>query len=904
MISGEIRKRFLDFFKDRGHTVVRSDLLVPKSDPTLLFTGAGMNQFKEQFMGKNITFKRAVSCQKCLRTADLENVGRTPQHHTFFEMLGNFSFGDYFKKEAIQWAWEFMTKEMGLPEERLWVSVYEEDEESYSIWLDSIKVPADRIVKLGPDDNFWPANAPAKGPNGPCGPCSEIFYDRGRDTGCGSRSCGPSCDCGRFVEVWNLVFTEFERKDDGALEPLPNRNIDTGMGLERIASLLQGVKTNFHTDIFRPIIEQIKKLLGDEAKTMPVEDFYLIADHLRAAAFAIGDGVSPSNERRGYVVRKLIRRAYLKGGCKGPFLYNLVPGVTGLTREVYPEIEEKREHISAIIEEEEKRFGDTLSAAAPVLDSMISGSAGTLEGGQIFKMVDTYGLPLDVIAQEAGKKGVSLDVQGFEHLMAERREQSRKGSDMSGDFIFQPDLFVRAPRPSYSEDLPLEAGLEFIIKKDELSDEIREGEYAEIIISPQSSRFYAEAGGQVGDAGSIAKEGGWMDVINTFEVSGRKVFGVRVKKGCFRKNDRVILNLDEDRKARTARNHTATHLLQAALRRVLGEQVKQSGSFVDDKRLRFDFTHMKKLSSRELAKVEEMVNGWIEEGISVTSRTKTLKEAEEEGALSFFGEKYGDTVRVVGIGDRSKELCGGTHVDNTADIEIIKIISESSVASGIRRIEALTGENAANWIRKTVAVFLHEFSAASHGTSDLELEKGIKSYADDITSGRIKIDRNVMHDFEVRIKPAFLKARELLKRTAKKRQKDKEAGVFNRAKEKMDGIAAHPAVFGGINLVSGILEGLEMPLLRKAAGYLEKKVGSAVILLGSSKGDKAYLVCAVTSDLTDRGIDAGEIIKGIAASIGGNGGGRAAFAQAGGGKPDGLPSAVEEAGHLIGRISA
>ncbi|MCK4852514.1 MAG: alanine--tRNA ligase, partial [Candidatus Omnitrophica bacterium] len=492
MLSTEIRKRYLEFFEKRGHTVVPGDLLVPRNDPTLLFTGAGMNQFKEQFMGKNITYKRAASCQKCLRTGDLENVGKTPRHHTFFEMLGNFSFGDYFKKEAISWAWQFMTEEMGFPEDRLWISVYKDDGESYSLWLNDVKVPAERVIKLGADSNFWPANAPEQGPNGPCGPCSEIFYDWGPGTGCGRAECDPSCDCGRFVEVWNLVFTEFERKPDGQLGALPNRNIDTGMGLERLASVLQGVTTNFETDLFRPITDRIRRELDEGAGgEIPAPDIYRIADHVRAAVFAVADGVSPSNEKQGYVIRKLIRRAYLRSGKKKPFLYNIVPVVAGLMKDVYPELEEKREHISAIVKQEEERFNDTLNSALPVLEDMLSGGARVLSGGRIFKLVDTYGLPLDVVVEKTEAAGIGLDIKEFERLMKRRKEESRKGSNISAGFIFQPGLFDAAPEPEFSDVLPLETTMAYILKRGEVSDEIQEGEEAQIITSPQSSELYA-----------------------------------------------------------------------------------------------------------------------------------------------------------------------------------------------------------------------------------------------------------------------------------------------------------------------------------------------------------------------------------------------------------------------------
>ncbi|MEA3489584.1 MAG: alanine--tRNA ligase [Candidatus Omnitrophota bacterium] len=902
MTSAEIRKRFLEFFENRGHTVVQSDLLVPKNDPTLLFTSAGMNQFKEQFMGKNIRFKRAASCQKCLRTGDLENVGKTPRHHTFFEMLGNFSFGDYFKKEAISWGWEFMTKEMGLAEERLWVSVYEDDDESYDIWLRDIGVPGRKIIKFGAHDNFWPADAPTMGPNGPCGPCSEIFYDWGEGAGCGKKDCNPACDCGRFVEVWNLVFTQFDRRADGRLDPLPSKNIDTGMGMERIASVMQGVKTNFETDLFEPIVEQVKKELGDEAEKIRITDMYLIADHIRAATFAIADGVSPSNEKRGYVVRKLIRRSYLRSGRKGPFLYNIVPKIADVMKNVYPEVGEKREHVSAIIEEEEKRFDDTLTAAMPVMDSMVSEGAGKLEGEQIFKLVDTYGLPMDVIEEEAEKRKIELDAGGFERRMARRKEQSRKGSDISREFIFQPGHFDNAPKPSYSDEVPLETVLEFILKGDLPVDEIARGDCAEVITSPQSGRLYAEAGGQVGDTGSMVKEGARMDILNTFETGGRKVLQVLVTEGSFGRGDRVTLDLDPERKKRTAKNHTATHLLQAALRRVLGQHVRQSGSLVDDKRLRFDFTHMKKLSDREIIKVENMVNAWIGDCIDVCKETKAIQEAKGEGALSFFGEKYGDTVRVVTIGDHSKELCGGTHVVNTGDIKLFKITAESSVASGIRRIEAVTGDNVHKWLKETLQGMLDGLKIAAGNLQNV-LEPEMKRHVFDIVGGGKDIDAGVLRDFEERIRPALMEAKKKLERDAKKIRKEEESGALDDARPSMDRFAEESITIGDVNFVSGILRGLGMPLLRKAAGYLEKKIGSGVIILGSREEGKAYLICAVTSDLASKGVDAGDLINRISGKIGGSGGGNPTFAQAGGKNPEGLQAALEGAKDILGSIS-
>jgi len=895
MRTNEIREKFLEFFREREHTVVPSDLLLPRNDPTLLFTGAGMNQFKNQFMGKNITYTRAASCQKCLRTGDLENVGKTPRHHTFFEMLGNFSFGDYFKKEAIRWGWEFMTKTLNIPGERLWVSVYEKDDEAYGIWLKDVKVSKERIVKLGTHDNFWPQDAPTQGPNGPCGPCSEIFYDWGEETGCGEEGCGPACDCGRFVEVWNLVFTEFDRQPDGSLKSLPSKNIDTGMGLERIASVMQGVRTNFEIDSLKPLVDQIRKETGGK---IPAGDCNLIADHLRAAVFAIGDAISPSNEKSGYVVRKLIRRAYLKSGKARPFLYNLVPKVTGLMEDAYPETEEKREHISAIVEQEEKKFSDTLNAAMPILDEILAVKPGVVSGEDVFRLVDTYGMPLEVIEQVSAAAGADVDEEKFRQLMDYRKEQSRRGSAMASDFIFQPDLFAGAPKPPFSEDMPLEASVEFIIKDDTAADEIGEGERAEIVVSPQSARFYAEAGGQTGDSGYILKKGAKLKIVNTFESDGRKVFCVYAEEGAFKKKDKVTVELDANIKADTAKNHTATHLLQAALRSVLGDHIKQSGSYVDDKRFRFDFTHMKKMSEEELLKVQDMVNSWVEGGIDVCKELRSLRDAKKEGALSFFGEKYGDTVRVVSIPGASKELCGGTHVDNTGEIGVVKVVAESSIASGLRRIEAVTGANAEKWIRETATELLDRYAALS-AASNIKMDPAIERDAGDIASGKARIGAGAVHDFDKRIRPAFLRIFEELEKEAKKLQKEKQAESFDAMKNRLDGIAKAPEEISGVKFISGVFKGLGMPLLKKAVSYVEKKAGEAVILLGGSEEGKAYLICAVTPDLEKKGISAQDIVKNAAGKISGSGGGKLTFAQAGGSDPSGLAAAIEEAKRII-----
>ncbi len=898
MRADEIRSKYLSFFEKKGHRSVTSDLLVPANDPTLLFTGAGMNQFKEQFMGKNIVFTRAVSCQKCLRTGDIENVGRTPRHHTFFEMLGNFSFGDYFKKEAIRWSWEFMTKELSIPEDRLWVSVYEEDEESYEIWAEDVGIPGERIVKLGAKDNFWPSDAPSKGPNGPCGPCSEIFYDWGEGVGCSEERCSPACDCGRFVEVWNLVFTEFERKSDGELVPLPNKNIDTGMGLERITSVKQNVRSNFEIDLFVPILEEIKKITGDKDGGLAESDLYLIADHVRAVTFAIGDGVSPSNESRGYVIRKLIRRAYLRNPAKEPFLYKLVPKVTSAMKEVYPDTAEKREHISAIVEEEENKFNNTLISAMPILESMLAENKDVLPGKDIFKLVDTYGMPVDVIAETAAADNIEIDMPGFERLMEKRKEQSRRSSDIANDFIFQPDLFEGAPRPELSDKMPLETRIKFILKENSPCEVLYPGDIAEIILSPQSSLLYAESGGQAGDTGMVIKGDSEMRVLNTYQTHGRIVLYVEVDKGEFKLGDDVVLSLDDQRKKNTAKNHTATHLLQAALRFVLGDHVKQSGSAVDENRLRFDFTHLTKVPERELIRIEQMVNDWIAEDIEVSKEEKSLDEAKAEGALSFFGEKYAEVVRVVSVGERSKELCGGTHVDRTSDIGLFKIISESSIASGIRRIEAVTGNSAENWVRDKSKEYLTDIDELA-GKTGKDPDDGLVDVLKNITAGGVKIDKELIRKFEEQLKPAALKAVEDLKKEAKNKEKSRAQDRFKSIIAALEEKAVSPEEVNGIKFFSSILEDADMGMMRKAARHMEKKITEGVIFLAGRKDGKASLICVISGDPGRVGVKASDIVGKAAEKIEGRGGGKGEFAQAGGTKVSALSEAVEAARESI-----
>jgi len=853
MQSRDIRTKFLEFFKSKEHKIVTSDSLVPKNDPTLLFTSAGMNQFKEQFLGHNVTYSRAATCQKCLRTADLERVGKTPSHHTFFEMLGNFSFGDYFKKEAIELAWEFMTGVMGLREDALWVSVYEEDEESFKVWRDLIKVSGKRIVKLGAKENFWPSNAPLEGPNGPCGPCSEIFFDRGKNTGCGKKTCSPACDCGRFVEVWNLVFTQFERKGKERLEPLPKKNIDTGMGLERMAAVKQGVKTNFKTDLFRPIIDEIKVYRRD----LKSGDLNAIADHVRAITFAIADGVAPSNEERGYVVRKLIRRAYTRAQAEEPFLYYLVPKVVSTMKDAYPELLKKREEISLIVKEEEERFENTLGVAIPILeDSLEHVNKSLLGGDKIFKLVDTYGLPLEIIEDIAGKKNIALDMKAFERLMKEQKELSREKSKIEGD-IFSLNLFAKAPRVPSGDTLPLKGKIAFLVRGKERVKSVSSGETVELMTDPQAALFYAEAGGQLGDTGTIEISSGraTVKILNTVAIDKKIVHVGRVTKGEFKVGDPAMVCLDSKRKEEIAKNHTATHLLHSALRKVLGEHVHQAGSLVRPDRLRFDFTHIKKVTERELEMVENIVNESIKKAIIVKKEEKSLREAKKESAIALFGEKYDEKVMIISAGDVSKEVCGGTHVNNTKEIGLFRIVRESSVASGIRRIEAVTSFEAEKWLEQ-------------------RKEEARKSKKD---------------------------AEE------KERKRNLEREKLKKAEGAIEEIVRRAKIIKDKKVLIEKIENANIGILRSLADRIKSIGGVSFLLFGSADKGKANIVLALGEDIVRKGYNASDEIKEMAKMVEGSGGGRPDFAQAGGKDPARLDEvfsfAENRARDIIGGIS-
>ena len=857
MRTDDIRKAFLEFFKSKNHEVVPSDSLVPKDDPTLLFTGAGMNQFKEKFLGRNITYRRAASVQKCLRTGDLENVGRTPRHHTFFEMLGNFSFGDYFKKEAIVWAWEFLVNRLELKVDRLWVSVYKDDDEAYKIWRDVIKISEKKVVKFGEKDNFWPSEAPTKGPNGPCGPCSEIFYDYGEAVGCKKIGCTPECDCGRFVEIWNLVFTQFDRQPDGSLKPLPNKNIDTGMGLERIASVMQDVHTNFEIDILAPIVKAISSYSVQRTaysvdavrSTQYAQRINAIADHIRAVTFCIADGVMPSNEERGYVVRKLIRRASSHGqdiDIKEPFLYKLVSIVAEVMKLQYPEIEERRDDIAQVIKREEENYLKVLKNQLPVVEETYKkiateykGPAAIISGtDSAFTFSDTYGVPFEVSEASAAKYDIPLDRERFEELQEEQRKKSRSNTKIKSE-IFSETFAKKI------EALGLKTKFLGYEKAHAEAKVLAVLDSGEVILD--KTPFYGESGGQVGDWGRIETKSGAMEVLDAKRIGETIVHIGRTLRGKIEKGETVKVSINEDVRKRIMRNHTATHLLQAALRKVLGGHVHQTGSLVDQERLRFDFTHMKKMEEREVARVEEMVNEDINRAIPVKKEIKSLESAKREGAMALFGEKYSDKVRVISIGDVSNELCGGTHVDNTKNIEYFKITGESSIASGIRRIEALTAKTAREWVEKQKEM------------ENKKLETESKKEED-----RKRL--NARLDEEI---------------------------------AKIDSLIARGSMCGGTRIITEIIQNLSVDGLKILSDKTRLKIPSALIILAVKDEDKASFTISLTEDLVKRGLKAGDMAKELAGFLDGSGGGRPEFARGGGKDAAGLGKALEKITEII-----
>ncbi len=875
MTSNEVRRQFLKFFEERGHTAVKSSSLIPAEDPTLLFVNAGMVQFKDVFLGKEQrSYTQAVSAQKCVRAGgkhnDLDNVGHTRRHHTLFEMLGNFSFGDYFKTEAIDYAWTLLTKEFQVSTEKLWVTVFREDDEAAEIWAKGPGVPRSRILRMDEKDNFW-----QMGDTGPCGPCSEIHYDLGPDASeLGHPHCAFPCDCGRYVEIWNLVFMQFNRDDKGRLSPLPKPSIDTGMGLERMCSVLQGKISNFETDLLRPIIDRASEIVGVQYGDSAAGDVSLkiIADHIRAATFLISDGVIPSNEGRGYVLRKIMRRGIRQGtllGYKQPLMYQLSGYVAELMKEPYPELINSRDYVARVIKTEEERFSAMVSVGLQKLEEIIAERSkenkDVIAGADIFKLYDTFGFPLDFTKEIADEKSMKLDMEGFQAELEKQRERARqswKGVDANASPVFQkfsesggtPFLGYEAVRAT--------SRVTGIIKDGSLVQSLEgAGAGGEVILD--RTPFYAASGGQVADTGSFITSGSVVRVLDTYSpVRGVIVHKVQVEFGKLEVGDEVSGQVDEERRQRIAANHTATHILHAILRETLGSHVKQAGSLVAPERLRFDYTHFAPLTDREIQEIEEKINRIVFRNMPVQTRLMDLNEAVSAGALAFFGEKYQQQVRVVSIPDVSMELCGGTHTKMTGDVGLLKIISEASVASGIRRIEALTGVGTYMRLEEDEQL-LSELSHTLRAPRT-ELNRAI---------GKI-IDQQKQLENEL----------EVLKRKA--------------ANSQINHMIESPTMVGGVPVISKKVEGVDASMLRDLAENTGAKIGAGVVVLGLASNGKASLVAVVSQDLQKR-LHAGKIIKQVAELVGGSGGGRPDFAQAGGKDVEKLEQALQAVYNIV-----
>ena len=872
MKTDEIREKFLAFFEARGHTRLPSDFLVPANDPTLLFTGAGMNQFKDEFQGKGRVRQgvvRAATSQKCFRADDLDQVGITVCHHTFFEMLGNFSFGDYFKHDAIRWGWELLLEVYGFDPERLSVSVYEDDDEAHAIWRDVIGLPEAKICRFGEHDNYWPADAPSSAPPGTlCGPCTEIFFDYGTDKGCGKPDCDPSCDCDRFVEIWNLVFQQFRKLDDGSLEPLPTKNIDTGAGLERLAAVLQGAASDYETDIFLPIVSRIVELTGREPVpgTPDKVRIHRIADHTRGAVFCIGDGVLPGNKGRGYVLRRILRRASRDGhemGLDGPFLHTLVPTVVDVMKGGYPGLVERRENIGRIVKAEEESFLGTLTRGSAILAERIDGvkrdGGSELSADVAAELWDTYGFPFEMTEQICADEGLTVDRAAYEAAMTER--QSGAGGHEAGQVFDMSALAQVKGVADTTEflgytDANAEATVMALVVDDALVDEAPEG--SEVTVVLDRTPFYGESGGQVGDEGVLETDGAKVAVSDTGRADDYFHHHGRVTQGTLRKGDTVRAAIDAGRRDSIRRNHTATHILHWALRKVLGQHVEQAGSLVASDRLRFDFTHFAPMTPQEVERVEELVNGRILENAEVAWAVTSIEEAKAKGAMALFGEKYGAEVRMVSVGDFSKELCGGTHCERTGDIGLFKIMSETGIAAGVRRIEAATGHVA---YRRAV---------------DLEAKLG--RLAEVLKAPRERLVERAQE---------LIDEAKQLARDLEKAKRQSFAGASG------DGPFQERARVGDTVIIAGSLPDAKPDDLRIASDQLGKQHASSALLLGTASASSANLLCSLSRDLVERGLHAGNVVKAAARHIGGGGGGRPDMAQAGGKKPEGLAAALD-----------
>lgn len=867
----ELRRMFLEFFESKGHLAMKSFSLIPHNDNSLLLINSGMAPLKPYFTKQEIPPRnRVTTCQKCIRTGDIENIGKTDRHGTFFEMLGNFSFGDYFKHEAIAWSWEFLTEVIGLEADRLYPSVYVEDDEAFEIWNKEIGIPAERIFKFGKEDNFWEHGA------GPCGPCSEIYYDRGEKYGCGKPGCTVGCECDRYMEIWNNVFTQFENDGHGHYETLASKNIDTGMGLERLASVVQDVDSIFDVDTIKALREEVCQLAGVAYRENHQTDvsIRIITDHIRSVTFMVSDGILPSNEGRGYVLRRLLRRAARHGrllGIKGKFLSDLSRTVIETSKDGYPELEEHKDYIFKVITQEEDKFDKTIDQGLSILSEMKAALKASeskiLSGEDAFKLYDTYGFPMDLTEEILEDDGIEIDKDGFKAAMDEQREKARAarkttnymGADVT---VYQSiDPAVTSKFVGYENEV-YTSKITVLTTEEDIVPALSDGQDGTIFV--EETPFYATSGGQAADAGFIYGNDSVFEVKDVIKLQGGKIGHVgTVIKGVFKNDENVELKIDATKRRASAKNHSATHLLQKALKEVLGSHAQQAGSNVDENRLRFDFTHFAPMTKEEIDKVEAIVNEKIEENLPVLTKVMPIEEAKKTGAMALFGEKYGDDVRVVSMGDFSKELCGGTHVSNTGKISVFKIVSEAGVAAGVRRIEALTSKGV--------------FEFYNHMEEELnEASKAAKT------------------------EPAQLVKRiETLLEEMKTLQAENEKLKNKMAKEAMGDVMSQVVEVKGVKLLATKMQGVDMTNLMNLGDQLKTKLGDGVVVLASENDGKVSLLAMATDSAMKAGAHAGNLIKGIAKLVGGGGGGRPNMAQAGGKNPSGIDAALEEAKKVL-----
>ncbi len=867
----ELRRMFLEFFEGKDHLAMKSFSLVPHNDNSLLLINSGMAPLKPYFTGQEIPpRKRMTTCQKCIRTGDIENIGKTARHGTFFEMLGNFSFGDYFKHEAIAWSWEFLTEVVGLEADRLYPSVYEDDDEAFDIWNKEIGIAPESIFRFGKEDNFWEHGS------GPCGPCSEIYYDRGEKYGCGKPECTVGCECDRYIEVWNNVFTQFESDGKGNYTELEQKNIDTGMGLERLATVVQDVDSIFDVDTIRELRSKVCEISGKEYKEKYEWDvsIRIVTDHIRSATFMISDGIMPTNEGRGYVLRRIIRRAARHGrllGIEGQFLTDLSNTVIKGSKDGYPELEEKKDFIFNVLTQEESKFNKTIDQGLGILAEMEAAMEQNgqkeLAGEDAFKLYDTYGFPLDLTKEILEEKGFSVDEKSFADSMQEQKVKARAARKVT-NYMGADVTVYESIDPSVTTEfvgydkLEHNSSITVLTTETELVEALTDDEMGTIFV--EETPFYATMGGQSADIGTIVTKDAEFEVIDTVKLLGGKVGHIgKVKKGMFKVGDRVTLLVDEKRRIDTCKNHSATHLLHKALRAVLGTHVEQAGSFVDGDRLRFDFSHFSAMTAEEIAEVEQMVNEQIAQSLPVVTSVMTIDEAKKAGAMALFGEKYGDTVRVVKMGDFSTELCGGTHVGNTGVIAAFKILSENGVAAGVRRIEALTGNGVFSYYA--------------------QLERSLEDAAKTVKATPQNLIERLEH----------------LMAEVKALQSENESLKSKAAKEALGDVMDKVQEVEGVKLLAAKLAGVDMNGLRDLGDQLKAKLGEGVIVLIAEEAGKVNLVVMATDEAIEKGAHAGNLIKGIASLVGGGGGGRPNMAQAGGKNPQGIDAAIQEAAKVL-----